>query len=111
MPQDSRRGLNLPRPLGRFLLREIQGLACLPGLAASAVARAGLESFAEVVRPAAVDTPLWQKAPFKLPPRRLDPQDVAARILQAYQVGTQGCLDLSSFRQKFIRKHCTRGGF
>jgi NADP-dependent 3-hydroxy acid dehydrogenase YdfG len=68
-------------------------------------AKAGLEAFAEVVRkeslwrvtvvrPSAVDTSLWKKTPFKLPPRPLSPADVAARIWQAYQDGTEGNLDL-----------------
>ena len=76
-----------------------------PGLGAYVAAKAGLEAFAEVVRrearrrvavlrPAAVDTPLWQKAPFKLPPRHLNPADVVACILQAYEEGTEGNLDL-----------------
>jgi len=68
-------------------------------------AKAGLEAFAEmvrkeshrrvtVVRPLAVDTSLWKKTPFKLPPRPLSPANVAARIWQAYQDGTEGNLDL-----------------
>jgi len=88
-----------------FYLGALSERMRLPGLAAYAAAKAGLESFAEVVRkesrrrvtvvrPAAVDTPLWQKVPFKLPPRHLNPEDVAARILQAYQDGTRGNLDL-----------------
>lgn len=77
----------------------------LPGLAAYVAAKGGLESFAEVVRketrrkvtlvrPAAVDTPLWSKTPFKLPPHPLIPADLASQIIQAYQEGTGGVLDL-----------------
>jgi NAD(P)-dependent dehydrogenase (short-subunit alcohol dehydrogenase family) len=78
----------------------------LPRLSAYATAKAGLEAFVEVlgkeerkrrvtlVRPAAVDTPLWDKVPFKLPPGALDPDEVAARILAAYGEGHRGVLDL-----------------
>lgn len=78
----------------------------LPGLAGYAAAKAGLEAFAEtlrkeqrgrrvtVVRPGAVDTPFWSKAPFKLPKTALTPGDVAERILAAHTAGQQGLLDL-----------------
>jgi NAD(P)-dependent dehydrogenase (short-subunit alcohol dehydrogenase family) len=77
----------------------------LPGLGAYAAAKAGLEALAEVVRketrrrvsmvrPGAVDTPFWNKVPFRLPAHHLKPPEVAARILQAYQEGHQGLLDL-----------------
>ena len=42
-----------------------------------------------LVRPAAVD-----KAPFKLPPGALSPDETAARILAAYRDGHRGVLDL-----------------
>lgn len=88
-----------------FYLGAISERMRLPGLSAYAAAKAGIEAFAEVVRketrkrvsvvrPAAVDTPLWAKSPFKLPTHHLSPQDVAARILQAYQAGEKGNLDL-----------------
>jgi NAD(P)-dependent dehydrogenase (short-subunit alcohol dehydrogenase family) len=88
-----------------FYLGAISERMRLPGLSAYAAAKAGIEAFAEVVRketrkrvsvvrPAAVDTPLWAKSPFKLPTHHLSPQDVAARILQAYQSGEKGNLDL-----------------
>ncbi len=77
----------------------------LPGLAAYAAAKAGLEAMAEVVRkesrrkvtvvrPGAVDTPFWSKVPFKLPSHHLAPEQVAARILQAYNEEQQGILDI-----------------
>jgi 3-oxoacyl-[acyl-carrier protein] reductase len=78
----------------------------LPRLSAYATAKAGLEAFVEVlgkeerkrhvtlVRPAAVDTPLWDKVPFKLPPGALNPDEVAERILAAYGEGHRGVLDL-----------------
>ncbi|HMQ53390.1 MAG TPA: SDR family NAD(P)-dependent oxidoreductase [Anaerolineae bacterium] len=78
----------------------------LPGLGAYAAAKAGLEAFAEalskeerqrkvlVVRPAAVETPLWEKVPLKLPKAALSPASLAEQILQAYQAGHQGKLDL-----------------
>lgn len=79
----------------------------LPGLAAYAAAKAGLEAFAEalrkeqrkrrvtVVRPAAVDTPLWEKVPMSKPKDAAAPEKVAKRILQAYHEGHKGTLDLT----------------
>jgi NAD(P)-dependent dehydrogenase (short-subunit alcohol dehydrogenase family) len=78
----------------------------LPRLSAYAAAKAGLEAFVQVlgkeerkrrvtlVRPAAVDTPLWDKVPFKLPPGAMSPDEVAARILAAYHDGHRGVMDL-----------------
>jgi NAD(P)-dependent dehydrogenase (short-subunit alcohol dehydrogenase family) len=78
----------------------------LPRLSAYAAAKAGLEAFVEVltkeerkrqvilVRPAAVDTPLWEKVPFKLPAGAVSPDEVAERILSAYRDGHRGQLDL-----------------
>ncbi|NIV33822.1 MAG: SDR family NAD(P)-dependent oxidoreductase, partial [Anaerolineae bacterium] len=68
----------------------------LPRLSAYASAKAGLEAFVEVlgkeerkrrvtlVRPTAVDTPLWDKVPFNLPAKALRPEDAAQRILAAH---------------------------
>jgi 3-hydroxy acid dehydrogenase / malonic semialdehyde reductase len=89
-----------------FYLGAVHERLRLPGLSAYAAAKAGLEAFAEVVRketrhkvsvvrPSAVKTNFWEKVPFKLPPHHLNPQDVAERIVQAYQDGSQGPLDLS----------------
>ena len=78
----------------------------LPRLSAYAAAKSGLEAFVEVlgkeerrrrvtlVRPAAVDTPLWDKVPFKLPAGAMSPAEVAERILAAYHDGHRGVLDL-----------------
>ena len=78
----------------------------LPRLSAYAAAKAGLEAFVQVlgkeerkrrvtlVRPTAVDTPLWDKVPFKLPPGAMSPDDAAAQILAAYHEGHRGVLDL-----------------
>ena len=78
----------------------------LPRLSAYASAKAGLEAFVEVlgkeerkrrvtlVRPAAVDTPLWDKVPFNLPAKALSPEDAAQRILAAHRDNQRGVLDL-----------------
>ena len=77
----------------------------LPRLSAYAAAKAGLEAFVEVlgkeerkrrvtlVRPAAVDTPLWNKVPFTLPPGALSPDEAANCILAAYRDGQRGVLE------------------
>ncbi len=88
----------------------------LPGLAAYASAKAGLEAFVDVlrkeqrgrraeprghpgrrvtvVRPKAVETPLWEKVPFNVPHGAMKPEDLAERVLQAYQEGHEGVLDI-----------------
>jgi NAD(P)-dependent dehydrogenase (short-subunit alcohol dehydrogenase family) len=78
----------------------------LPGLGAYASAKAGLEALADVlrkeerrrrvtvVRPKAVDTSLWEKVPFSLPKGALSPDDLAARVLEAYRDGESGTLNI-----------------
>ncbi|MCS7198371.1 MAG: SDR family NAD(P)-dependent oxidoreductase [Candidatus Bipolaricaulota bacterium] len=77
----------------------------LPGLGAYAAAKAGLEALAEVirketrrrvtvVRPQAVRTPLWEKVPFRIPANALSPDQVAQAIVQAWEQGQEGILDL-----------------
>ena len=88
-----------------FYLGAVSERMRLPGLSAYAASKAGLEAFADVVRkesrrkvtvvrPGAVDTPFWRKVPFKLPAHHLKPEQVAARIIQAYTEGHQGQLDI-----------------
>ena len=78
----------------------------LPGLTAYAAAKAGLEAFTAalakeqrklrvtVVRPGAVDTPLWRKMPARLPKNAMTPDVLAEHIIAAYHAGTEGALDV-----------------
>lgn len=78
----------------------------LPKMGAYAAAKAGLEALVTVlrkenrrqrfalVRPGAVNTGFWQKAPFKLPADAKTPQAVASAILAHYQSGQDGDLNL-----------------
>lgn len=78
----------------------------LPGFAAYAAAKAGLEPLVNVlqkehrklrftlVRPGAVDTPFWMNVPFKLPSGAASPQSVAEAIMNRYNSGDKGPLDL-----------------
>jgi NAD(P)-dependent dehydrogenase (short-subunit alcohol dehydrogenase family) len=78
----------------------------LPGLSAYATSKAGLEAFAvalskeqrkkriTVVRPGAVKTPLWDKVSLRLPADAASPEKVAEKIIEAYQSGHKGQLDL-----------------
>jgi len=89
-----------------FLLGAYSERLQVPGLSAYAAAKAGLEAFAAtlakeqrkqrvtVVRPGAVDTPLWEKVPLRLPRTAMTPAELAQRILDAYHAGTTGTLDL-----------------
>jgi NAD(P)-dependent dehydrogenase (short-subunit alcohol dehydrogenase family) len=90
-----------------FFLGAVSERMQLPGLSAYAAAKAGLEAFAEslrkesrkqrvtVVRPGAVKTGLWNKVPFPIPASAMPPEAVADAILQAYETGQKGTLDLS----------------
>ena len=90
-----------------FYLGAVSERLRLPGLAAYAAAKAGLEAYAEalrkeqrgrrvtVVRPGAVATPFWDKVPMRLPKDAASPEKVAKRILEAYDEGHHGLLDLT----------------
>ncbi|MGQ9850581.1 MAG: SDR family NAD(P)-dependent oxidoreductase [Aggregatilineaceae bacterium] len=78
----------------------------LPKMGAYAVAKAGLETMVAVlrkenrkhkftvVRPGAVDTPFWEKAPFKKPADTKSPEVVARAILAHYLAGENSDLNL-----------------
>lgn len=78
----------------------------LPGLSAYAAAKAGLEAFVEalgkeerkkkvsILRPGAVRTDFWDKVPFRMPASAVPPEQVAQAILQAYDRGHTGKLDI-----------------
>ncbi|GIV66812.1 MAG: SDR family NAD(P)-dependent oxidoreductase [Chloroflexota bacterium] len=79
-----------------YILGAVSERMRLPGLAVYAAAKAGLESFAEVlrketkrtvvvVRPGAVSTELWKKVPFRLPVTALRAEDLARKMYSAYQ--------------------------
>jgi NAD(P)-dependent dehydrogenase (short-subunit alcohol dehydrogenase family) len=79
----------------------------LPGLSAYAAAKSGLEAFADtlrkeqrqhrilVVRPGAVTTPFWDKVPLRLPKDAASPEKVSIKILEAYENGDSGTLNLT----------------
>ena len=78
----------------------------LPKMAAYAAAKAGLETMVAVlrkenrrhrfsmVRPGAVDTSFWEKAPFRKPADAKSPEAVAQAILAHYHAGINGDLNL-----------------
>ncbi|GAP10458.1 short-chain alcohol dehydrogenase of unknown specificity [Bellilinea caldifistulae] len=79
-----------------YILGAVSERMRLPGLAAYAAAKAGVEAFAEVlrkemkrtvvvVRPGAVNTDLWKKVPFRLPANALNAEDLARKMYSAYQ--------------------------
>lgn len=79
----------------------------LPGLSAYAAAKSGLEAFADtlrkeqrkrrilVVRPGAVVTSFWDKVPMRLPKDAASPEKVSVKLLEAYENGDSGVLDLT----------------
>ncbi len=89
-----------------FYIGALSERLILPGLSAYAAAKAGLEQFVQVlmrenplwkitlVRPGAVATRFWERVSFRLPPKALQPDDVALRILEAYYNEQKGTLDL-----------------
>ncbi|MCX7924433.1 MAG: SDR family NAD(P)-dependent oxidoreductase [Fimbriimonadales bacterium] len=89
-----------------FYIGALSEKLVLPGLSAYATAKAGLEVFAQVlakeqprwkisvVRPGAVATRFWERVPFRMPPKALQPDEVALRILEAYYNEQKGTLDL-----------------
>jgi len=91
-----------------FYLGAVHERLRLPGFAAYAAAKAGLEAFADalrkerrqqritVVRPGAVDTAFWQKVPLRLPAGALSPQAVAQQMLAAYHQQLNSNLDLTA---------------
>ncbi len=78
----------------------------LPGLAAYATAKAGLQAYTttlakeqrkrrvSLVRPGAVDTPLWKKVPLRLPKDALAADVVAEQIIDLYENGHKGTVEL-----------------
>jgi len=77
-----------------------------PKFGAYAAAKAGLEPLITIlskenrklkftlVRPGAVDTPFWRNVPFNLPKGAATPESVAAAIIERFNGGTAGVLDL-----------------
>jgi NAD(P)-dependent dehydrogenase (short-subunit alcohol dehydrogenase family) len=90
-----------------FYLGAVSERLRLPGLSAYAAAKGGLEAFVDalgkeqrkrrvtIVRPGAVNTAFWEKVPMRLPDNALGPEDVASRIIEAYQDGLKGKLDIT----------------
>jgi len=77
----------------------------LPNIGAYAASKAALEAYLTVLgkeerqkriiayRMGAVDTPLWQDAPFKLPRGAYAPADMATKILSHFDGGARGAVD------------------
>jgi len=92
---------------GRIItITSVAGIIGNKGQTNYAAAKAGLEAFTAalakeqrklrvtVVRPGAVDTPLWRKMPARLPKNAMTPDVLAEHIIAAYHAGTEGALDV-----------------
>ena len=89
-----------------FIIGAVSERLRLPGLAAYAASKAGLEAFAEtlgkeerkkrvtIVRPGAVATPFWDKVPLNLPKDAASAEKVADKVYEAFLSGHKGKLDL-----------------
>jgi len=89
-----------------FIIGAVSERLRLPGLAAYAASKAGLEAFVEtlgkeqrkkhvtLVRPGAVSTPFWDKVPLNLPKDAAPAEKVAEKIFEAFLSGHKGKLDL-----------------
>lgn len=89
-----------------FIIGAVSERLRLPGLAAYAASKAGLEAFAEtlakeerkkrvtIVRPGAVITPFWDKVPLNLPKDAATAEKVAGKIYEAFLSEHKGKLDL-----------------
>ncbi len=89
-----------------FIIGAVSERLRLPGLAAYAASKAGLEAFAEtlakeerkkrvtIVRPGAVTTPFWDKVPLNLPKDAATAEKVAGKIYEAFLSEHKGKLDL-----------------
>jgi len=103
----ARSSLNLLNESGQIMfLGAYVDKITLPRMGAYTTAKAGLEKMFVIlqkenrkikmtlVRPPAVDTPFWENAPFKLPDGAMQPEQVAAAILEKYTTGDGGELNL-----------------
>jgi NAD(P)-dependent dehydrogenase (short-subunit alcohol dehydrogenase family) len=89
-----------------FIIGAVSERLRLPGLAAYAASKAGLEAFVEtlakeerkkrvtIVRPGAVTTPFWDKVPLNLPKDAASAEKIAGKIYEAYLSEHKGKLDL-----------------
>jgi NAD(P)-dependent dehydrogenase (short-subunit alcohol dehydrogenase family) len=103
----ARASVNLLREGGQFVVIGAHvDKVTLPRFGAYAAAKAALEPMLAVlakehrklkftlVRPGAVDTPFWANVPFKLPAGAASAQQIAEGILNAYESGGIGVVDV-----------------